>query len=139
MLKVIESELVIDTISIHIKILKRVGGALSVHGLGLSEYLVLNQLYQTPTNKMRRSDLAEKVGLSPSGITRLINPMEKVGLVKKEENPRDARVSLVMLSDIGKEIFEDAQVSFAHVSAEVFEPFNNKQVKTFSDLLKIIA
>lgn len=131
----IESELVINIISINSKIQKRIGGALSVHGIGLSEYLVLNKLYTSAVQKMRRSDLAEQVGLSPSGITRLINPMEKIGLLEKEENPRDARVSLVTLTTAGKQVYEDAQVSFAHESAVLFESFNSKQLGQVSDLL----
>ena len=137
--KGIESELVLNAINLHNKIQRQTGGALSAHGIDLSEYLVLNQLYKTPTQKMRRRDLAEKVGLSPSGITRLINPMEKIGLVEKEENPRDARVSLVALSTAGKEVYEDAQVSFAHASSRIFEPLSTKQINTLDDLLKVFA
>ncbi len=135
----IESGLVVKIINFHGKVQKRMGGALSVHGIGVTEYLVLNQLYMSPTQKMRRTDLAERIGLSQSGITRLINPMEKIGLVKKEENPRDARVSLVTLSAAGKRIYKDAQVSFAHASVALFEPFSVKQLGEFSDLLKIVS
>jgi len=139
MLKDIESGLVVNVISIHNKIQKRIGGALSAHGIGLTEYLVLNQLYTTPTQKMRRSDLAERIGLSPSGVTRLINPMEKIGLVTKEDNPRDARVSLVTLSATGKQVYEEAQVTFAHTSVALFEHFETKQLSLFSELLKIVS
>ena len=132
-----ESELVINVIELHSKIQKRIGVALSVHGIGLSEYLVLNQLSLNPHQKMRRSDLAEKIGLSPSGITRLINPMEKIGLVDKEGNPRDARVSLVALSKSGKKIYEEAKVSFDQGSAKLFESHNSKQLNAFSELLNI--
>lgn len=129
-----ESELVINLINLQNKIQKQVGGALYVHGIGLSEYLVLNQLFIAPTQKLRRSDLAERVGLSPSGITRLLNPMEKIGLVQKEENPRDARVSLVTMSETGKQIYKDAQVSFDHASAAVFKPLDTKQLSEFASL-----
>ena len=139
MSKSIESGLVLNAINLHNKIQKQTGGALSVHGIGLSEFLVLNQLYKTPTQKMRRTDLAEKVGLSPSGITRLINPMEKIGLVEKEENPRDARVSLVALSTAGKEIYEDAQISFAHASSGILDPLSTKQINALDELLKDFA
>lgn len=135
----IEGELVIKVINLYSKIQKWVGRALNVHGIGLSEYLVLNQLYNAPNQKMRRSDLAELVGMSPSGITRLINPMEKIGLVEKEENPRDARVSLVTLSSTGKHIYEDASTSFAHSSAALLEPFDSGQLDEFSKLLKVIS
>lgn len=135
----IESELVIKVIDLHNKIEKWIGRALNVHGIGLSEYLVLNQLYSAPNQKMRRSDLAELVGMSPSGITRLINPMEKIGLVEKEENPRDARVSLVTLASAGKHIYEDASASFAHASTALFEAFDIRQLGEFSKLLKVVS
>lgn len=131
-----EEGLVMDIMNLQSKIQKRIGGALSAHGIGLSEYFVLNQLYLAPNQKMRRSDLAEQVGLSPSGITRLLNPLEKIGLVEKEPNPRDARVSLVALSVGGKQVYEDAQVSFGYASADLFKQFDTKQLSTFSKLLK---
>lgn len=121
------------------KIEKRIGGALSAHGISLSEYLVLNQLYSAPQQKMRRSDLAEQVGLSPSGITRLLNPMEKIGLVEKEENPRDARVSLVTLSTAGKQLYEEAQVSFEHASTALLEPLDSIRLTTLVEILKLLS
>ena len=132
------NHLVIDLMSLQGKIQKRVGGALSVHGLGLSDYFVLNQLYIAPSQKMRRSELAERVGLSPSGITRLINPLEKIGLVEKELNPRDARVSLVTLSASGKQTYEDANTSFSSASQALFESLNATQLSKLSELLKTL-
>lgn len=128
--------LVIELMNLQGKIQKRVGSALSVHGLGLSDYFVLNQLYIAPSQKMRRNDLAERVGLSPSGITRLLNPLVKIGLVEKESNPRDARVSLVALTAPGKQIYEDAKTSFSAASRLMFEPLNEAQLSKLSELLK---
>lgn len=128
--------LIIELMNLQFKIQKRIGSALSVHGLGISDYLVLNQLYIAPSKKMRRNDLAARVGLSPSGITRLLNPLEKIGLVDKESNPRDARVSLVALSAPGKQIYEDAKASFSDASHLLFEPLNAAQLNKLSELLK---
>ena len=135
----LEADLVINIISLQSKIQKRVGAALSAHGIGLSEYLVLNQLYFATNQKMRRSDLAEQVGLSPSGVTRLLNPMEKIGLIEKSHNPRDARVSLVALSETGKKITEEARISFEYSSVALFEFIEKKRLSAFSELLKIVA
>jgi DNA-binding MarR family transcriptional regulator len=63
---------------------------------------------------MRRIELAERVGISASGITGLIAPMEKMHIVEKEANPRDARQSLVKLSATGQELYKDTSVSFEH-------------------------
>ena len=130
--------LVIDLMKLQGKIHKRVGSELSVHGLGLSDYFVLNQLYIAPSQKMRRIELAERVGLTPSGITRLLNPLEKIGLVEKESNPRDARVSLVTLSVTGKQIYEDARVAFSEASRVLFESLTAAQLSKFSELLKAL-
>lgn len=135
----IEAGLVINIINMQSKIQKRIGATLSTHGIGLSEYLVLNQLYIATNQKMRRIDLAEQVGLSPSGVTRLLNPMEKIGLVEKEDNPRDARVSMVTLSKAGKKVFEEAKISFEHASITLFESLDKKRLNAFSELLEFVA
>jgi DNA-binding MarR family transcriptional regulator len=134
-----ESGLVISIVNLHSKIQKRIGGALSVHGIGLSEYLVLHQLFIAPGQTMRRVDLAEQVGLTPSGITRLLNPMEKIGLVEKEDNPRDARVSLVALSIAGKRVYQEAQISFQQASTTLLEQLDEKRLGRFSELVKVVA
>jgi DNA-binding MarR family transcriptional regulator len=139
MTKYREDELVMSIINLHSKIQKRIGGALSLHGVGLSEYLVLHQLFIAPNQKMRRVDLAEQVGLSPSGVTRLLNPMEKIGLIEKEDNPRDARVSLVALSIAGKRVYEETQLSFQHASISLFEPLDSKRLGAFSELVRVVA
>jgi len=68
----------------------------------LSELVILYHLSQSANQTMRRIDLANKVGLTASGITRLLLPMEKIGLIKKEANAHDARVSHVVLASGGK-------------------------------------
>ncbi|MBP9718797.1 winged helix-turn-helix transcriptional regulator [Candidatus Gracilibacteria bacterium] len=82
-------------------------------GLGFSEFVILHHLQQAKGEKMRRIDLAEKIGLTASGVTRLLAPMEKIGLVKRESNELDARVSYVAIAPGGKrkltEALEDAE------------------------------
>ena len=55
----------------------------------------MSALNEASTHSLKRIDLAEQVGLSASGVTRMLLPMEKIGLISKEEGARDARVSLV--------------------------------------------
>ena len=83
-------------------------------GLSFSYFMILYYLNQAKDEKMRRIDLAERVGLTASGITRLLAPMEKIGLVKREASEHDARVSNVTLAPAGKrkltEALEDAEL-----------------------------
>lgn len=132
-------DLAIEIVNAQGKIQKRMSGSLSVHGISLSDYMVLKKLYGASSQKMRRSDLAEQVALTPSGITRLLNPLEKIGLVKKETNPRDARVSLVALTAAGSARFEEAQVAFSSAASDLFKSLDNNAQNSLSKLLHQIT
>ncbi len=124
--------------SLYAQFLKRIERPLSGHGLSFSEFQVLRALQAAPDHTLRRLDLAEAVGLTASGVTRLLQPMEKTGLVGKEPHPRDARMSLVKLSSAGAEIYDDASTSFAHVAETLTEPLSVKQLETFQQLLALL-
>lgn len=76
-------------------------------GLGFGDLAVLYAISQSPEGKIRRVDLAEAVGLTASGVTRLLVPLEKIGVVKREANKYDARVSYVAMTKSGKELYEN--------------------------------
>ena len=116
------------------KVQKRVESQLNTHGLSFTELMVMYNLSTAPSNTMRRIELAENVGLSASGVTRLLTPMVKINLVQKEVNPRDARYSLVKLSDTGKQLLKDALVAFEHSSETLTKPIQGKQLERFIKL-----
>lgn len=89
-------------------ILKKLDRGLSSHGISFKEFLILHHLSQAPESSMKRIDLAGLVFLSASGVTRILIPMEKLRLVKRESNPRDARVSLVNLTKTGLQVYQDS-------------------------------
>ena len=122
-----EGELIVQLANLQTKIQKRLGGALSPHGISFTEYMVLSHLLEVKGKGMRRVDLAEKVGLSASGVTRLLNPMQKTGLISKEENARDARVSLVAITKAGEGICRDAEVSFNQTAEDLMAALSAKQ------------
>lgn len=133
-IKLKKKELIITLAALNSHILKNVDRKLSAHGISFSEFLVMYHLSGAPDMTMRRIELAERVGLSASGVTRLLNPMEKIGLVQKEIAPRDARVSLVKLSQTGKRLFNDAMTSFEMAADSLFKEFNEKQISKFIEL-----
>ena len=81
------------------------------HGLTLSDYDVLVQLYYAPERALRRVDIARAVLLTASGITRLLDGLERAGWVEKRACESDARVSYAVLTDAGVTKFEAAQRS----------------------------
>ena len=71
------------------------------HGLPLSSYDVLVNLESAPDRQMRMSELADAVLLSRSGLTRLVERLERDGLLARADCPGDARGSLAVLTDAG--------------------------------------
>ena len=79
-----------------------------IKGISFSEYQMLAALRDHPTAAASRVDLANAVGLSPSGVTRALKPMEKLGFVETTRDARDARKSLAELTPSGYELMRDA-------------------------------
>jgi len=71
------------------------------HGLTLNDYEVLLHLSHAEGARMRRVDLAQQILLTASGITRLLEGLERSGFVRKETCASDARVSYAKLTDKG--------------------------------------
>ncbi len=75
----------------------------AAHGLPLSSYEVLLHVSGNASERMRMHDLAESVVLSRSGLTRLVDRLEREGLVVRESCPSDARGAYARLTDAGRE------------------------------------
>ena len=71
------------------------------HGLSLGEYEVLVHLSEAPEHSLRMTDLAGRLRLSPSGITRRIDGLVRAGLVERRQCPSDRRGSNAVLTDEG--------------------------------------
>ena len=91
--------------------------SLSLHGISLSDLAILRELRFEPARKLRRSELAERLGITPSGVARQVAPLERIGLVARESHDRDARLALVVLTDTGTSIVDEA-LQTAEASAD---------------------
>jgi DNA-binding MarR family transcriptional regulator len=74
---------------------------LAEHQLSLPEYDVLVSLVEAPDRRLRMTDLATRVLISRSGLTRLVDRMERSGLVRRVSCPSDARGTFAELTDDG--------------------------------------
>lgn len=93
----------------HAVVIRRLSAELEAeHGLSLPSYEVLAHLSEAPERRLRMSDLASCATLSPSGLTRLVDRMEREGLVRRERCGEDARVIYAVLTDAGQRKIEQA-------------------------------
>ena len=109
--------------------------SLSAHGISFSDFMILYLLNQAPGGKLRRVDLAEKTGLTASGVTRMLVPLEKIGMIQREANERDARVSYASLTPTGHRVFEDALVTANFKAKEIISAATVKNSGVLSELL----
>lgn len=89
-------------------------------GLSLPEHEVLIRLSQTPEQRMRMLDLSGLLLLSKSGVTRLVDRLEKRGLVERKMSPDDRRVVHAELTDGGSKALADASPVLAAAIKDVF-------------------
>ncbi|WP_020385517.1 MarR family winged helix-turn-helix transcriptional regulator [Kribbella catacumbae] len=71
------------------------------HGLGMSEYEVLERLAELPEQSAKVQTIAKSVHLSQSALSRVIGRLETAGLVAREMCPEDRRAITVRLTDEG--------------------------------------
>ena len=112
-----ELEFLLNLSKLNSKIYRKLDA--SLWGIWFNDFIVLYYLNQAIDKKLRRIDLAEKVGLTASGVTRLLLPMEKIWLVSKEVNQFDARVSYVVLDKWWEMKLEEAMDRINFVLAEI--------------------
>ncbi len=79
------------------------------HGLPLTSYDVLVQLDGAPDGRMRMSQLADAVLLSRSGLTRLVDRLERAGLIERVRCRADARGWFAVITDAGRAAFARAR------------------------------
>jgi DNA-binding MarR family transcriptional regulator len=105
------------------------------HKLPLSSYEVLLFLADAPEGRMRMSDLAESVLLSRSGLTRLVDRLEREGLLKRERCESDARGLFAEITPAGRELFDAARrTHFDGVRALFLDRFSRDELRTFGGL-----
>lgn len=108
----------------------------AVHGISLNDLSILLNLHGARAGRMRRVDLAVRMLLSQSGITRALAPLERMGLVARESDPRDARVGYATLTLAGRQKLREARTTADRISRETFSMgWQQKEVETLTHLL----
>ena len=106
------------------------------HGLTVVEYEALLLLSQAEERAMRRVDLARELGLTPSGVTRLLDGLERDGLVDKSSCSSDARVTYAVLTDAGAARLDASSCSHEGSVRALFEErYTPEEIETLASLL----
>jgi DNA-binding MarR family transcriptional regulator len=124
----------------HAAMLRRFDSALgSIHGISFGDFQLLDHIDRAAGGRLRRVDLAERLGLTASGVTRALLPLEKIGLVAREADPRDARVGYAVITAAGKELLANATVTTNLVSGDLLQAVAPTDLDSMSALLGQLA
>jgi DNA-binding MarR family transcriptional regulator len=110
------------------------------HDLPLSSYEVLLFLADAPGGRLRMAELADGVLLSRSGLTRLVDRLERAGLLEREPCPDDARGSFATITAKGRELFTDArETHLAGVRDRFLAHFTREELRELATLWERVA
>jgi len=107
----------------------------AVHGLGLSDFAALHHLATAPGNRLRRVDLAQKLALTPSGVTRLLGPLERRGIVTREDGGHDARATYAVLTRSGRTLVKDATATASALAENILRSLGDRDRAAFAKLI----
>jgi DNA-binding MarR family transcriptional regulator len=121
----------------HSVVLRRLEGDLvAEHDLPVPSYDVLVQLSEAPGRALRMTELAERVLLSRSGLTRLVDRLERGGLVERQACAEDARGTLAVLTPAGLERLRGAWPTHLRGVASYLDRLDADEVETLTALLQ---
>jgi DNA-binding MarR family transcriptional regulator len=110
------------------------------HGLPLSSYEVLLFLADSPDGRLRMSELADGVLLSRSGLTRLVDRMEREGLLRRERCEDDARGYHAIITDEGRALFQRARATHLDGVRELFlSRLSAAELRTLAELWERVS
>ncbi|TQN33452.1 DNA-binding MarR family transcriptional regulator [Haloactinospora alba] len=98
--RVTAMELLVD---VQAGVTARLTPVLDAHGISGHDFDVLMRIARSPESSLRMSDLARQTASSTSGMTRVVDRLERRGLVAREPHPSDRRVHYVRLLDGGSD------------------------------------
>lgn len=110
------------------------------HGLSMAAYDVLLRLARAPERTLRMSDLAERVMMSPSGLTRVVDRLVQTGLVRRDRVRGDARVMLAQLTDEGRRTLRRAaRTHLQGIREHLTGKLSEAQLRSVASVLEIIS
>ena len=106
------------------------------HGLTVNDYGALLLLARAEGARMRRVGLADGLQLTASGVTRLLDGLERTGLVEAATCPADRRVTYAALTPAGRRKLEEASCSHVAAIRALFEErYTTEELSTLTELL----
>ena len=107
----------------------------SDHGMTLPRFDYLSQIYREPDRRMNMTELSRRLMVSGGNVTGLTDRLVADGLVKREQDPSDRRVQIIVLTDDGYERFIQVALEHEKWIGELFEDLSPDQMRVLNQTL----
>ena len=112
----------------------------AAHDISITEFDVLITLFNAPDERARMTELAERVTLTPSGLTHLVTRLERKGFVKRVVDPADRRSFFAELTAAGDRKLRESRVTHNEVvRARLTRRLTARQLASLGDLWEAVA
>jgi len=109
------------------------------HGLAGTDFDVMIRLARSPECRLRMSDLAAQTDLSTSGITRIVDRLERRGLIRRDPEPGDRRGCVAALTHQGHQaLAADLPPLLDTIQRCLIDPLTPNQLQRVTDALRIL-
>ena len=120
----------------HARLLPVLDAGVRRTGISLAYYDVLLELSAEREGRLRMSDLGERVVLSRTRVSRLVDEMVRAGLVAREANADDRRSAFAVITEAGRESFRSAAPRYLDlIEGEVADGLTSAELATLARLL----
>lgn len=128
-------------LSAHSRLMARLDAELQAsQGMSVADYGVLVHLSEADSGRMRMSELADRLLLSPSGLTRRLDGLVQAGLVDRVRCPTDRRGAFAVLTACGRQrLGEAAPDHVAQVRRHFIDRLSRHQLAALVDALCTVA
>ncbi|MFI2211303.1 MarR family winged helix-turn-helix transcriptional regulator [Streptomyces sp. NPDC020141] len=120
----------------HMRLLRTLDSELiAAERIPLSSFEVLLTVAEAPEGRVRMKDIAASLLISRSGLTRIVDDLERQGLVAREKCPTDARGFDAVLTDTGRKAYRRARrVHLTNLRAEFLDRLTDQQLTALADI-----
>lgn len=123
----------------HGGLIAELGAVHAAHGLAGTDFDVLLRLARSPGHRLRMSDLAAQTRLSTSGMTRIVDRLERRGFVERDLSSVDRRTCWTVLTDDGRRILNADLPPLLDVIQERFiDAFDPGQLEKLTEGLRVL-
>jgi len=126
-------------IEAHAGVIAELGAVHAAHGLAGTDFDALIRLARSPGRRLRMCDLAAQMALSNSGITRIVDRLERRQLVRREVPPGDRRSFQVALTSAGHDLLRaDVPPLLDAIQRSLIDPLTPHQLSALTDGLRAV-